>query len=129
VLADISWPTDPDVWEAARAELADIIEGAGSPTGVEETDAEVPARVVLHANYPNPFNPATAIRFSLSAPRHVRLAVFDVTGREVAMLVDGLRSPGFHTVRFDAAGLPGGVYFYRLDAGEVVETRPMLRVR
>lgn len=129
VLSDISWPTDPDVWEAARAQLADIIEGANPPTSVDETASPLPERLALYPNYPNPFNPATTIRFAVPVGQHVRLVMYDMLGREVATLVDGPRQPGLHTVRFDATDLPSGVYFYRLEAGVVVKTRTMHLVK
>lgn len=126
VLTDISWPTDPDVWEAARAELADIIDVS---TSVEETGAALPEQFVLHPNYPNPFNSSTTIRYAVPAPRHVRLQVVDLLGRRVVTLVDGWQQAGWHTVPFDATGLSSGVYLYRLEAGDFAETRTMHLVK
>jgi hypothetical protein len=77
----------------------------------------MPEAVVLAPNYPNPFNPATTLRCGLPAAAHVRLEVFDLLGRRVALLLDAERPAGWHEVRFDAEGLPGGVYVYRLAAG------------
>ena len=76
--------------------------------------ATAPAEV---GAYPNPFAASTTIRFSLDAPSDVRLAVYDVLGREVAVLVDGAVEAGTHTAEFDAAGLPSGLYLYRLSTG------------
>lgn len=76
----------------------------------------VPGTVTLLQNYPNPFNPTTAIRFSIPRAGFVSLKVYDVLGREVRTLVNEVRNPGSYEVRFDAAGLPSGVYFYRLTA-------------
>ena len=83
----------------------------------------------LAQNYPNPFNPATTIRFSLPEAMSVRVDVFDVLGRRVAVLADGLHPAGWNEVRFDAGRLPSGQYLYRLQAGDTVVTRPMLLVR
>jgi len=82
------------------------------PTGVAE---EAPASWALHQNHPNPFNPATTIAYDLAAAAAVRLTVHDLTGREVAVLVDGAQGAGRKSVTFDARGLASGVYFYRID--------------
>lgn len=78
---------------------------------------------ILHQNYPNPFNPATVISYQLAVNSIISLKIFDALGREVAVLEDGLRNAGSHTVNFDASTLSSGVYFYRLEAGDFVETR------
>jgi len=83
----------------------------------------VPERAALEAAYPNPFNPQTTIRYALPEEVSVRLTVYDVLGREVAVLVDGVQPAGTHTAVFEAAGLPSGVYLYRLKAGTFAETR------
>lgn len=80
----------------------------------------------LAQNYPNPFNPATAIRFSLTEAQHVRLDVFDATGRSVATLVDDALPSGEHLQRFDGSGLASGVYYYRIVAGNFSQTRRMI---
>jgi photosystem II stability/assembly factor-like uncharacterized protein len=110
------------------------LSGTGSPaTGVGE-GPETPAVFALEQNYPNPFNPATVIRYSVgggAATRAVRarLAVFDLLGREVAVLVDGVVEPGAHSVTFDASGLASGVYLYRLSAAGEVQTRRLVLLR
>ncbi len=88
-----------------------------------------PHGFALHPNYPNPFNPATEIAFDLPHATQTTLKVFDVTGREVAVLVDGIRTSGAHNVTFDANALSSGVYFYRLKAGSFVETRKMILMK
>lgn len=72
---------------------------------------------VFDGNYPNPFNPSTTIRFGLPEAADVRLVVYDALGRRVRVLVDGMQPAGWHDVRFEAAHLPIGVYFYTLHAG------------
>lgn len=84
---------------------------------------------VLHQNHPNPFNPETVVRYQLSVISEVRLSVFDVLGREVAVLVDREEGPGSHDVQWDATTMPSGVYYYRLVAGERIETKRMLFIR
>ncbi len=84
---------------------------------------------VLEGNYPNPFNPSTEIRFALPEAQHVRLVVYDVTGREIARLVDALLPAGTHRVSFDATHLPSGVYLYRLTAGSFDQARRMMLLK
>jgi hypothetical protein len=90
------------------------------PNVVTATEAEtdLPTRVALYPNYPNPFNPSTTIRFELPAREDVRLTVFDVTGREVSRLVEGTLEAGSHEVQFQARALPSGVYLFRLTTPE-----------
>jgi len=83
----------------------------------------------LAQNRPNPFDASTTIRFVLPDSRRVRLGVFDVAGRRVASLVDGVRGPGAHSVAWTPGALPSGVYFYRLEAGDLSRTLRMLRIR
>jgi len=90
---------------------------------------DTPTEFNLLQNYPNPFNPSTAISFQLSASSFVTLKVFDILGREVAMLVNETRQPGVYTVRWDASPFPSGVYLYSLKAGDLVNTRKMLLVK
>jgi hypothetical protein len=77
----------------------------------------------LEGNYPNPFNPTTDIVFSLDKARNIRLAVYDVNGREVARLANGNMSAGRHTVSFDGHNFASGVYFARLTSNGMTETR------
>ncbi len=76
----------------------------------------VPTSFGLSQNYPNPFNPSTAIDYRLPAESHVELVVYDVLGREIANLVNGVESPGYYRVTFDASRLQSGVYIYRIVA-------------
>ncbi|TSA23030.1 T9SS C-terminal target domain-containing protein [bacterium] len=96
-----------------------------SLTGVTERELQ-PTRFSLSQNFPNPFNPSTAISYQLAAVGFATLKVFDVLGREVATLVSGNRAAGVHTIRWDAPSMPSGVYFYRLQAGNFVETKKLL---
>lgn len=93
------------------------------------SEEEIPARVILEQNSPNPFNPLTTIRFSLSHAGEVRLRVFDILGRAVATLVNERRGAGSHVASFDASGLPSGVYFYRLQTGALTQTKRMMVLR
>ena len=93
------------------------------------SDDTLPTEVSLAQNYPNPFNPSTEIEYSLSQPSSVRLAVYDMAGRTVAVLIDGIQPQGRHTVRFNVDGLPTGTYVYRLTTGSEMLTRAMTLVR
>ncbi len=99
-------------------------------TNTEHLTAEVPEHFTLAQNYPNPFNPTTQIDFTLAEASPVELVVFDVLGRQVAVLVEGSLSAGVHQVQWQALDVPSGVYFYRLVAGErFSETRQMLLMK
>ncbi|MEX0602316.1 MAG: T9SS type A sorting domain-containing protein, partial [Bacteroidota bacterium] len=91
--------------------------------------SELPQNFVLYQNFPNPFNPSTTITYEVPRPGHVRLAVFDLLGREIAVLVDGDQDTSVHSVQFDASGLAAGVYFYRLRSADVTLTRKMVVLR
>jgi hypothetical protein len=91
--------------------------------------ASIPSTTNLFQNYPNPFNPNTNIKYQIPSTNHVTLKVFDLLGREVATLVNDVKEPGTYTVRWDASGVASGVYFYRLKAGDFVETKRMLLMR
>jgi hypothetical protein len=90
---------------------------------------ELPAGVELLQNYPNPFNPTTSIRYQLPSASEVKLVVYDLLGREVAVLVDERRDAGVHEVRFDASHLASGVYMYRLQSGAFTQTRTLVVLR
>jgi outer membrane protein assembly factor BamB len=80
-------------------------------------------------NYPNPFNPTTTIRYELAMSSSVSLKIFNILGQDIATLVDGQKVAGSYTVQWNASNVPGGIYFYRLKAGEFVETKKMMLLR
>lgn len=89
----------------------------------------LPTEFALEQNYPNPFNPSTQIRFALPVDSKVRLTVYDMLGREVAVLVDGVRPAGRHAVTLDASRQASGIYLYRLEAGTTTFTRKMTLIK
>ncbi|MEQ8523411.1 T9SS type A sorting domain-containing protein [Gracilimonas sp.] len=96
----------------------------------EPSPTEIPKQVTLSQNYPNPFNPSTVISYQLAENSLVQLEVFDVTGRKVAVLVEGERkAAGTHEVSFEAENLASGVYFYRLETAGQTLTQKMLLVK
>lgn len=103
-----------------------IYKWAGAPLAIEEMLSALPEGYALSQNYPNPFNPSTTIRYSLAQAEHVSLKVFNLAGQEMATLFAGKQSAGEHHVQWHAEGAPSGVYFYRLQVGEKVETRKMV---
>lgn len=103
-----------------------IINGATTTgTGAEQ----VVTRFKLEQNYPNPFNPSTTITYDVPVETYVSLSVYNELGQKVRDVFDGVRSPGRHSATFEANGLASGTYFYRINAGNYVETRKMLLVR
>lgn len=99
--------------------------GAILPTRPGET----PVRIRLDQNYPNPFNTGTVIRFSLPTSNVIRLDIYDILGRRVATLAEGLRESGTHEVQFDASNLSSGIYLYRLSTPFEVITKKMALVK
>jgi hypothetical protein len=100
----------------------------GPLTSVEDSPVEV-LEFSLAQNYPNPFNPSTTIRYGVPRKSRVLLTVYNTLGQHVATLVEGDQGAGYHEVRFDAAGLSSGVYFYRLQAGDFVSTKKLLLLK
>jgi len=90
---------------------------------------ELPSDFTLYQNYPNPFNPTTKISFSSPQKSQIKLKVFDVLGREVANLADGVYEVGKYEVTFDASRLPSGVYFNNLSTGSNTISKKMLLVK
>lgn len=115
-------------WLAGWTALDDLGFLAPVDTPIEE-DGTVPGAFRLEQNYPNPFNPTTSIQFNLQNASSVRLVVYDLLGRAVATLAEGPHAAGVHTVTFEAAGLPSGVYTYRLEGDERAQARTMLLLK
>ncbi|MBK9333766.1 MAG: T9SS type A sorting domain-containing protein [Ignavibacteria bacterium] len=99
------------------------------PTNITSAEAGMPEDLRLAQNYPNPFNPTTIISYQLSMINYVSLNVYDALGKEVEALVNEKQNPGTYQIEFDGSGLPGGVYFYRLTAGELTETKSMMLLK
>lgn len=93
------------------------------------SQAAVPAEFSLAQNYPNPFNPNTRIEYKLAIREYVRLNVYNMLGQEVATLVDGVRDAGTYNAEWNASGVPSGIYWYRIDAGNFSETRKMILMK
>ena len=106
------------VWEARVFE-------PDYPTSVETE----PRTYALKQNYPNPFNPFTTIDYSVPKRSFISLSVFNAIGQEVAILIQEEMEPGVYKITFNAANLPSGIYFYKLQSADFVETRKMVLLR
>jgi hypothetical protein len=103
----------------------------GGVTSITQIGNSIPTEFLLHQNYPNPFNPTTNIKFSLPTIQYTILKVFDITGREIATLVNEMLNAGEYNYRFNADeyGVSSGVYFYQMKAGEFAEVRKMILLK
>jgi hypothetical protein len=122
----------------ANAILRGVMDYMNIPTSIDDNQT-YPDEFVLYQNYPNPFNPTTKIRYSIAASpksspkertlNEVRLKVYDILGNEIVTLVDEQKEAGYYEVEWDATQLASGVYFYRLQAGNFIQTKKMVLLR
>ena len=89
----------------------------------------IPTEYVLNPAYPNPFNPITNISYGLPIDTDITLNVYDVEGRRITTLTEGIRTAGTHSVEWNAKGYPSGVYFVKLDASEFTQTQKLMLVK
>ncbi len=113
-----SW--DEGVWRRPMSEIL---------TGIKDEKNTLPDRFTLEQNYPNPFNPSTVISYRLPENGFVVLKVYDILGREVRTLVNGLQTAGTHSVTFDAGNLSTGVYFFSIRSGIHKDTKKLLLLK
>jgi hypothetical protein len=97
--------------------------------GVINHNVEMPDKYTLFQNYPNPFNPTTDIKFAIPKAGFVKMVIYDVLGREVKTLVNEYRQAGVYNINFDASSYSSGVYFYRIEAGNFIQTKKMLLIK
>jgi hypothetical protein len=111
--------------------LKDVAARASAVTGIAlpGTGTQLPAQFALFQNYPNPFNPSTKIRYELPAQVRVTLTVYNVLGQQVAELVNGEQAPGRYEIQLNAQTFASGIYMYRLQAGDFVQTRKLLLIK
>ncbi|MDH4071243.1 MAG: T9SS type A sorting domain-containing protein, partial [Ignavibacteria bacterium] len=100
----------------------------GLTTGVG-TSHDIPDRFLLLQNYPNPFNGSSTFELALTKSSDVSLIIYDQLGRKVATVIDDRLTPGIYSRRWDASGYSSGVYFYRLQSGNLTVTKKMLLLR
>jgi Secretion system C-terminal sorting domain/NedA-like, galactose-binding domain/Bacterial Ig-like domain len=89
----------------------------------------IPTKFEISQNYPNPFNPSTKIDYSVPKGSYVRIIIYDILGNKVKELVNGFKNPGNYTVELNASNLTSGIYFYRLQAGNIAETKKMILLK
>ena len=111
--------TGDGVWKRSLSEI----------TNVNQSKGEAPKAFSLFQNYPNPFNPTTTISFSIASKSFVSLKVFDIVGRAVATIVSAEMSAGDHSLQWNAANEPSGLYFYRLQVGSFSETKKLTLIK
>jgi hypothetical protein len=102
----------------------------GDPTsGIYNELSQIPVEYSLAQNYPNPFNPTTTIVYGLRERTNVELKLFDVLGSEIEIFVSGEQDAGYYEIEFNASKLASGIYFYKLQAGNFVETKKMMLLK
>jgi len=106
-----------------------VIKTASLVVGINENEGQIPANYELKQNYPNPFNPVTNIDYSIPKNSEVKLTVYDMTGKEVSVLVSEFKQAGRYTVSFNAVKKASGVYYYKLQAGDFTEVKKMILVK
>jgi hypothetical protein len=99
------------------------------PIGINQISSEIPERFLLEQNYPNPFNPTTNIEFALPKSSTVKIAVYDMLGREVEILVNKELKAGTYKTELNASNYTSGVYFYKLAADNFTQTKKMILVK
>lgn len=99
-----------------------------SPDTLKQT-ADLPGHFTLWQNYPNPFNPSTTINYAVPEKCNVKIQVFDILGREVSLLVDEERNPGYYSVKFNNVNYASGVYIYRIQAGSFIDTKKFILLK
>lgn len=116
-----------------RAVITNLLDPCSQVIGITGINTQIPVNFRLYQNYPNPFNPASKIKFDLPAGDHegeyVRLAIYDVTGREINVLYNGEYKAGSFEVDFDASHFASGVYYYRLTAGNYTDVKKMVLLK
>ncbi len=131
----IHWKTGSNLLYAATTKNIYEISSDGMilikslPLKIEQTAGNFPQRIQLFQNYPNPFNPSTTIEFSLPKSSEVILKIFNILGEEVAELVSDRLSAGSYSYDWNASNMTSGVYLYRLEAGNYIETKKMILMR
>lgn len=107
-----------------------LVRLAAEPGGIEDmTKGQLPKTFILSQNIPNPFNPVTSIKFTIPKSEFVKLIIYDILGREIVRPVNQELRAGNYEVNWDATNYASGIYFYRLKAGDFVETRKLILLR
>ena len=124
---DIDGDGDLDIYSQAL-----VLQNQTIPNFVNVSDnanSQLPEQYILSQNYPNPFNPVTTIGYSLLESGDVTLVVYNIVGQEVERLVNDVQKAGYHRVSWNASNFASGIYFYRLQSGDFVQTRKMVLLK
>jgi len=108
--------------------IAKTLDGGGI-ISIKNISNEVPQNWMLSQNYPNPFNPSTKIKLEVKKSERIIIKVYDLLGKEIAALVNQRLNPGSYELTFNAGNIPSGVYFYRLEAGDFIQTKKMIFIK
>jgi len=127
--AQVYWDSLFIISDAPNSPTAVLLTGVGIASATGNPALTVPDEYCLYANYPNPFNSATTIRYDVKQPGSVKLTVFDLLGKEVAKLASGPHLAGSYTITWNAADLPSGTYLCRMAAQDFVQTRKVVLVK
>ena len=107
----------------------DTIKALAGQIGVEPVNRNIPSKFALLQNYPNPFNPVTTIKYSLPKTGDIHISVYNLLGEEIVRLLNEVQKAGDHQITWDASNFASGIYFYRLQAGDYVQTRKMVLLK
>jgi hypothetical protein len=113
-----------DSAESAYSNEASIV-----VTGIREEEGEIPAEYSLSQNYPNPFNATTRIRFALPKTTLTKITIHDLLGREIMTVVNKKLQAGFHEINIDSNNLASGVFFYRIESGDFIQSKKMILLK
>lgn len=103
--------------------------GYAPPVKIRQISTIIPNEFILHQNYPNPFNPATKITYDIPKESFVKIRIYDITGREIKVIVNEFKQAGSYTAIFNGSGLSSGVYFYKLEADDFRQVKRMVMVK
>jgi hypothetical protein len=124
-----TWDFPMDIYQPEGVLLDGVEDNPAVPTAIEPVGTEIPQRVALGSNYPNPFNPSTTFEYSITETQHVQVNVYDLTGRLVMKLVDGVQPAASYRVTFDAESLSSGIYIYQLKTPNTTISKKMLLLK
>jgi hypothetical protein len=96
---------------------------------ISQSQQSKPTAFKLEQNYPNPFNPVTMIQYEIPVASQIRIKIYDLSGKEIAILANEKREPGRYEIKFDGSGLPSGIYFYRLITDEFESTKKLILLK
>ncbi len=141
-IKQLEYPYTPGYQRAKRILFIDSLNGwmvgeegmvyhtdNGGVTNIQSEGDVLPREIFISQNYPNPFNPLTTISYELPNASSVVLRVYNLLGEEIRTLVNEIKPAGYHSVNFDGGNLPGGVYFYRLQAGSFLATKKLVLIK